>query len=158
MPLLTLRLSIVIVAAAIAAGAAACGRTVKNVPIAAAPAATMAELWQEPSDSSARNLFDGPGGATLRPKQTTFAFVAGMLPLITSKGVGSGFSKAMASVVVGGQTFSLLLTLVAVPVIYTWFDDLAAFWRRKTRKKAPIDRGASELGLIDMHEVSKTSG
>ena len=39
---------------------------------------------------------------------TTFAFVAGMTPLITSKGVGSGFSKAMASVVVGGQTLSLL--------------------------------------------------
>jgi multidrug efflux pump subunit AcrB len=94
----------------------------------------------------------------LRPiLMTTFAFVAGMAPLITSDGIGSGFSKAMASVVVGGQTFSLLLTLVAVPVIYTWFDDLAVFWRRKTRgKKAPVDRGAAEVGVVDIHEVSKT--
>jgi hydrophobic/amphiphilic exporter-1 (mainly G- bacteria), HAE1 family len=61
---------------------------------------------------------------------TTFAFVAGMIPLVTSKGIGSGFSKAMASVIVGGQTLSLLLTLVAIPVIYTWFDDLAVFCRR----------------------------
>jgi multidrug efflux pump subunit AcrB len=94
----------------------------------------------------------------LRPiLMTTFAFVAGMLPLITSKGVGSGFSKAMASVVVGGQTFSLLLTLVAVPVIYTWFDDLAVFVRRKTSRKnrVPVDRGAAEVGVVDIHAVSK---
>jgi hydrophobic/amphiphilic exporter-1 (mainly G- bacteria), HAE1 family len=90
----------------------------------------------------------------LRPiLMTTFAFVAGMLPLITSQGVGSGFSKAMASVVVGGQTFSLLLTLVAVPVIYTWFDDIARFFRRKN--KTPVDRGEAEIGVVDIHAVSK---
>ncbi|MFT3699461.1 MAG: efflux RND transporter permease subunit [Kofleriaceae bacterium] len=66
----------------------------------------------------------------LRPiLMTTFAFVAGMMPLITSNGIGSGMSKAMAQVVVGGQTLSLTLTLVAIPVIYTWFDDLARLWR-----------------------------
>jgi multidrug efflux pump subunit AcrB len=91
----------------------------------------------------------------LRPiLMTTFAFVAGMLPLITSNGVGAGMSKAMASVVVGGQTFSLLLTLVAVPVIYTWFDDLAR-WAMKS-KKPPIDRGAEEVGVVDIHKISST--
>jgi hypothetical protein len=52
-----------------------------------------------------------------------------MLPLVTSKGVGSGFSKAMASVVVGGQTLSLLLTLVAIPVLYTLFMTRPAGYR-----------------------------
>jgi Cu/Ag efflux pump CusA len=80
---------------------------------------------------------------------TTFAFVAGMLPLVTSKGVGSGFSKAMASVVVGGQTLSLLLTLVAIPVLYTLFDDLAG--GGKAKKQKADDRGASEVGVIDLH-------
>ncbi|HET7502241.1 MAG TPA: efflux RND transporter permease subunit, partial [Kofleriaceae bacterium] len=90
----------------------------------------------------------------LRPiLMTTFAFVAGMLPLVTSKGVGSGFSKAMASVIVGGQTLSLLLTLVAIPVIYTWFDDMAegvgGLFRQLVGAK--VDRGADEVGVVDLH-------
>jgi hydrophobe/amphiphile efflux-1 (HAE1) family protein len=95
----------------------------------------------------------------LRPiLMTTFAFVAGMLPLITSKGIGSGFSKAMASVVVGGQTLSLLLTLVAVPVIYTWFDDVTRFFKWLWKKLFPeeVDRGRAEAGIVDIHAVSKT--
>jgi len=88
----------------------------------------------------------------LRPiLMTTFAFVAGMMPLVTSKGVGAGFSKAMASVVVGGQTLSLALTLVAIPVIYTWFDDLANFVKRKVSSGTPVDRGEAEVGVIDLH-------
>nr|MBA3541048.1 efflux RND transporter permease subunit [Deltaproteobacteria bacterium] len=92
----------------------------------------------------------------LRPiLMTTFAFVAGMLPLVTSTGVGSGFSKSIASIVVGGQTMSLVLTLIAIPVIYTWFDDLARGGRwvvRKLRRgKAPPDRGAAEVGVVDIY-------
>ena len=75
-----------------------------------------------------------------------------MMPLVTSKGVGSGFSKAIASVVVGGQTLSLLLTLVAIPVIYTWLDDLARF----VRTKNPVDRGAIEVGVVDLNAPPKT--
>jgi HAE1 family hydrophobic/amphiphilic exporter-1 len=68
------------------------------------------------------------GELRLRPiVMTTLAMVFGMLPTAIALGAGAEFRAPMARAVIGGLITSTLLTLIVMPVVYTYLDDFGAW-------------------------------
>jgi HAE1 family hydrophobic/amphiphilic exporter-1 len=76
----------------------------------------------------------------LRPiLMTTLAMVFGMVPLAFALSEGAEQRAPMGQAVIGGVITSSLLTLVVVPVIYCYLDDLSAWLRRRfSASPAPV--------------------
>ncbi|HHU51999.1 MAG TPA: efflux RND transporter permease subunit [Firmicutes bacterium] len=75
------------------------------------------------------------GPTRLRPVlMTTLTTILGMFPLALGIGEGAELEAPLATVIIGGLTFSTLLTLVVIPVLYTLMDDFGLFLRRIFRR------------------------
>ena len=80
---------------------------------------------------------------------TTLAMIFGMLPLAFAIGAGAEMRAPMARAVIGGLITSTLLTLIVVPVVYTYLDGLrpetvTAWFRRRRVDGKPAAAAARE--------------
>ncbi|HEY6356275.1 MAG TPA: efflux RND transporter permease subunit, partial [Burkholderiaceae bacterium] len=79
------------------------------------------------------------GRKRLRPiLMTTFALVAGMMPVAVGIGEGSEFYRPMAVAIIGGTITSTLLTLLVIPSFYDsieiWRDRAVAKFKRRAQR------------------------
>ena len=86
----------------------------------------------------------------LRPiVMTTTAMIFGMLPLAFEIGAGSEMRSPMARAVIGGLITSTLLTLIVVPVVYTYLDDwgtkLLNWWQAGAPAAAAVPTEEAKL-------------
>ncbi|NKM24717.1 efflux RND transporter permease subunit [Rhizobium laguerreae] len=83
---------------------------------------------------------------------TTIAMAAGMLPVALSlTGGDSSFRQPMAIVVIGGVMMSTLLSLIVIPVIFTFVDDLDEGLKRLVRRRGPAQEAGEEPHASNDH-------
>jgi multidrug efflux pump subunit AcrB len=79
---------------------------------------------------------------------TTIAMGAGMMPIALGIGVDSSFRAPMAIVVIGGLITSTFLSLLVIPVLFTFVDDVVQWTRKLTHRKVVAKPG---VAMADTH-------
>jgi multidrug efflux pump subunit AcrB len=74
---------------------------------------------------------------------TTIAMGAGMMPIALGFGTDPSFRAPMAIVVIGGLITSTFLSLLVVPVVFTYVDDMVQWFARRWRARFPLHAGAA---------------
>jgi Cu/Ag efflux pump CusA len=88
---------------------------------------------------------------------TTLAMGAGMLPIALGIGVDSSFRAPMAIVVIGGLITSTFLSLLVIPVLFTYVDDGVQRLMMLKRGTAPVANnklGSSKLAPSKLAQTS----
>ncbi len=100
-------------------------------------------IWSQESGMPRREALIEAGAIRLRPiLMTTFALIAGMIPVALGSGEGAQFRSPLGVAVIGGTITSTLLTLIAIPTFYEILDEmrertLGLFGRKSTHDHAP---------------------
>ena len=82
--------------------------------------------WSEESGMDRRDALIEAGRVRLRPiLMTTFALIAGMVPVALGIGEGADFRAPLGRAVIGGVLTSTMLTLLVIPTVY----EILADWR-----------------------------
>jgi hydrophobic/amphiphilic exporter-1 (mainly G- bacteria), HAE1 family len=108
-----------------------------------------AKWTRESKKVTLREALIEAGRVRLRPiLMTTFALIAGMIPVALGLGEGADFRAPLGRAVIGGVITSTLLTLIVIPTFYEILDD----WREKLmhsfgRRRATESEGGPALGV-----------
>src|SRR4029079_15798584 len=88
--------------------------------------------WGRERGMTRREALIEAGRIALRPRvMTTFALIAGMVPVALGLGEGADFRAPLGRAVIGGVITSTLLTLIAIPTFYEIFDAWRSWFSRK---------------------------
>jgi HAE1 family hydrophobic/amphiphilic exporter-1 len=104
-----------------------------------------AKMAREEKGMPLREALIEAGAIRLRPiLMTTFALVAGMLPVALGRGEGSQFRSPLGIAVIGGVITSTLLTLIAIPTFYEildgWRETVAGWFGRRPSQRTAEHR------------------
>ena len=100
------------------------------------------------------------GVSRLRPiLMTSLATIAGTLPLAFGIGAGAEVRSPMGIAIIGGFTTSTLLTLVVVPVLFTYVDSLQYWFTKLGRGGSDKQHGTRKGdGEPEVHPETTTNG
>jgi HAE1 family hydrophobic/amphiphilic exporter-1 len=99
-------------------------------------------IWSQEKGMPRREALIEAGAIRLRPiLMTTFALIAGMIPVALGSGEGAQFRSPLGVAVIGGTITSTLLTLVAIPTFYEILDELRERMMGLFGRKGTHDHG-----------------
>ncbi|MEZ4413545.1 MAG: efflux RND transporter permease subunit [Gemmatimonadales bacterium] len=101
--------------------------------------------WSHEKGMPIREALIEAGAIRLRPiLMTTFALIAGMIPVAIARGEGAQFRQPLGVAVIGGVLTSTLLTLLVIPTVYEIFFD----WREALGRRIRGAKLATQSGAI----------